>query len=278
MDAAPGPDDLLRQEVIALARSRGRSLASFSTDEIAAGLGISRSTLYRRIGSREALLQALREQGVDTGEQPSATERMLDAAAALIRESGLPSLTLEAVASRADVAVPTVYGRFRNRAGLLLAVFERYSPVPRIERHLVPIAPGDEEGFRRTVTEIYGEIWDLVMAEHALISGIILEVLREPNGEVRAFVDRHYLPQVFHRILPWLGTMIEIGLVRPIPLLALGQAFVGPMLMHLATRPIVSSTRIAPLPDRDEACARFADLYCAAVLLNVDAKEHSDES
>ena len=168
--------------MVALSRTLDRPLASLSTDEIAVGLGISRSTLYRRIGSREALLRALREQGIDTGEQPSATERMLDAAAALIREEGLPSLTLEAVAVRAGVALPTVFARFRNRSGLLVAVFERHSPVPRVQRHLAPLAPGDVEAFRTSIQAVYGEIWDLLSSDHALISGLIVEVLRDPTG------------------------------------------------------------------------------------------------
>lgn len=278
MGNGSGPEESLSRDVVALARRLERPLASLSTDEIAAGLGISRSTLYRKIGSREGLMQALREQGIDTGEKPNATERMLEAAAGLIREGGLQSLTLDAVASRADVALPTVFGRFRNRTGLLVAVFERHSPVPLVQRHLAPLQRGDVAGFRTAVRAVYGEMWDLLMSEYALISALVIEVLREPQGEVRAFLERQYLPQVFDRILPWIGENIRLGLVRPMPPLLLGQAFVSPMIMHIATRPLVQSTGIAPLPDREEACARFTDLYCAAVLLPQDAKEHSHDS
>ncbi len=266
------------QAVVALARKLDRPLASLSTDEIAGGLGISRSTLYRRIGSREALLRSLREQGINTGELPSATERMLDAAAALIREGGLPSVTLEAVADRAGVALPTVFARFGNRNGLLVAVFEQHSPVPRVQRHLATLSPGDVGAFRASIQAVYGEIWDLLLADHALIAGLIIEVLRDPEGEIRNFLERRYLPQVFDRILPWLAEGIRLGLVRPIPPLLLAQAFVAPMIMHVATRPLVSSTGIAALPERDEACARFTELYCAAVLLVGDAKEPSHGS
>ena len=215
----------------------------------------------------------MREQGIDTGEQPSATERMLDAAAALIREGGLPSVTLEAVADRARVALPTVFARFGNRSGLLSAVFEQHSPVPRVQRHLTPLSTGDVRAFRASVQAVYGEIWDLLLTDHALISGLIIEALRDPNGEIREFLARQYLPQVFSRILPWLAEGIRIGLVRPMPPVLLGQAFVAPMIMHVATRPLVSSTGLTSLPERDEACALFAELYCSAVLLAQDAKE-----
>jgi AcrR family transcriptional regulator len=269
--------DRLIAQVMEIAARRNVPLASLSTDQIAAGLGISRSTLYRRIGSREALLQALKDQGVDTGEGPSATDRMLESAAALIREGGLQSLTLEGVAARAEVALPTVFARFGNRIGLLTAVFERHGPVPRIERHLRSLEPGDVAGFRSCIAAILGEIWDLLMHEHALVSAIFIEVLRDPQGDVRAFLAMTYLPQVFEHIFPWLAENVEKGLVRPIPPLILGQELVSPMVMHVATRPLVQSTGITSLPTREEACECFAGLYCAAVLIAGGAEESVHE-
>jgi AcrR family transcriptional regulator len=263
-------DDNLIAQIVELAARKNVPLASLSTDSIAEGLGMSRSTLYRRIGSRQALDDALKSSGYRTGEKPNATERMLDAAASLIREEGHAALTLEAVAIRAEVALPTVFARFGNRSGLLTSAFERHSPVPLIQRHLAPLEPGDREGFRRCIEEVYGEIWDLLTSEHALISALIVEVMRDPHGDIRVFLERTYLPQVFEHIMPWLGRNIEIGIVRRIPLLLMGQALVSPMAMHIATRPLVASSGIVPLPIREEACATFADMFCAAVLATHD--------
>jgi AcrR family transcriptional regulator len=50
--------------------------------------------------------------------------RIVTAATALFGELGYTATTIEAVAARADVAVETVYGRFRNKANLLAAVLE----------------------------------------------------------------------------------------------------------------------------------------------------------
>lgn len=266
-------DEQLIARVMEVAAKKNVPLASLSTDEIAEGLGISRSTLYRRIGSREALFQTLKGQGIDTGEGQNATERMLESAAALIREGGLQSLTLEAVAARAGVALPTVFARFGNRIGLLTAVFERHGPVPRIQRHLRPLERGDVEGFRQCVTAAYGEIWDLLMSEHALVSAILIEVLRDPQGDVRTFLGTTYLPEVFEHIFPWLADNVAKGLVRTMSPLILGQEFVAPMIMHVATRPLVQSAGIAPLLSREEACECFAGLYCAAVLVTGEAGE-----
>jgi AcrR family transcriptional regulator len=50
--------------------------------------------------------------------------RILDAASALFDERGYALTTIEAIAAQADVAVETVYSRFRNKANLLDAILE----------------------------------------------------------------------------------------------------------------------------------------------------------
>ena len=53
------------------------------------------------------------------------TDSLVDAALALIEESGLAALTVRSVASRAGVAPMGVYSRFGNKDGLLEALFVR---------------------------------------------------------------------------------------------------------------------------------------------------------
>jgi AcrR family transcriptional regulator len=48
--------------------------------------------------------------------------RILDAATSLFLEAGFANTAIEAIATRADVAVETVYSRFRNKANLLDAI------------------------------------------------------------------------------------------------------------------------------------------------------------
>jgi AcrR family transcriptional regulator len=50
--------------------------------------------------------------------------RILDAATALFTDPGYATTTIEAIATRADVAVETVYSRFRNKPNLLVAILE----------------------------------------------------------------------------------------------------------------------------------------------------------
>src|SRR5215210_5289562 len=50
--------------------------------------------------------------------------RIVDAATALFDARGFTATTMEAIAERADVAVETVYSRFRTKANLLDAILE----------------------------------------------------------------------------------------------------------------------------------------------------------
>jgi AcrR family transcriptional regulator len=50
--------------------------------------------------------------------------RILEAATALFDSHGFAATTMEAIAERADVAVETVYSRFRSKANLLDAILE----------------------------------------------------------------------------------------------------------------------------------------------------------
>jgi AcrR family transcriptional regulator len=60
-------------------------------------------------------------------------ERIVDAATALFTDPGYAATTITAIADRADVAVETVYARFRTKAGVLEAVLE-------------PVVVGNDQG------------------------------------------------------------------------------------------------------------------------------------
>ena len=100
MDDEPIPRTII-DAAVASAREDRREVAAVPLDEIARRVGISRATLYRRIGSRRALDEAVRAAGVDPGGRPEVRERAVTAAAAIVRERGFGALTLDAVAAAA---------------------------------------------------------------------------------------------------------------------------------------------------------------------------------
>jgi AcrR family transcriptional regulator len=257
----------LIETVLELAAARGVPVAEVTVAEIARAVGVSRMTLYRRIGSRAALHQAIRAAGVDPGDRPSVRTRAVDAAAAIIREGGIAALTLEAVAERAACSLPALHSQLGGRQGLLMALFERYSPLPEVEHVLNPAPDSLEEGVR----SIYRAIYDAAMAEPALVRALIGEELRAPQSEIGQFLTTWYLPRVFGTAGAWLSGQVERGNVRLLPLPILLQLLAGPFGLHVLTHQFLTRDLGYELPPRAEAIALFAAAYCRAVGLPDEA-------
>ncbi|WP_421380918.1 TetR/AcrR family transcriptional regulator (plasmid) [Paraburkholderia sp. DD10] len=80
---------------------------------------------------------------------------ILQAAEALLTEGGLAAVTPEAVASRADVAVQTLYNRVGGRSALLIAVAERALEENRHYMDAAYASDGDVEKKLRCVAAAY---------------------------------------------------------------------------------------------------------------------------
>ncbi|MBI2761798.1 MAG: TetR family transcriptional regulator [Chloroflexi bacterium] len=116
------PIEIVRAAVDA-AVAGGCDIADLALDTIARQAGISRSTLYRRIGSREALIEAARAGGVAVAERPDVRERAVAAAAehpALLRAL-LADVLARPDASPARYLIGTYLPRLLDSAGRWLA-------------------------------------------------------------------------------------------------------------------------------------------------------------
>lgn len=102
--------------------------------------------------------------GRPRSEAASAHEAILDAVYALLQETSIRDLTMEAVARRAGVGKPTLYKWWPSKAALVFAMFHE-----RIERKPDALeAASVEQGIRRRVRRLIAEFRGLfgkVMAE-----------------------------------------------------------------------------------------------------------------
>ena len=245
------------------AKAQGRDPGDVPLDDIARRAGVSRATLYRRIGSRATLDDAVRAAGVDPGGRPAVQERALTAAAALIAEEGLGMLTLEAIAARAECSLPALYDRFGNREGLLTAVFERYSPILRFEALLAAPPPSFEDGVRG----IYAAAFDAATAQPRLIGALVSEALARPDGPIARQIEGTYGRRALGVVGGWLTREIAAGRCRPLPLPLLIQLLMGPMILHAPTRGFVEGLTGQPLPSRETVIETMTGAYCRAVAL-----------
>ncbi|EYF05792.1 helix-turn-helix domain-containing protein [Chondromyces apiculatus] len=123
------PED--RDRVLAAAAALLREGRGLSVAEVAARVGLSRAAVYRLVGGREALLEALQKAG-QVGEADAARAgargRILDALEERLKMKTLGHITVEEVATTAGLSVMTLYRHFGDRHGLCRAFLEERSP------------------------------------------------------------------------------------------------------------------------------------------------------
>jgi AcrR family transcriptional regulator len=248
-----------------IAERSERPIASMSMDEIAGALGMTRMTLYRRAGSRQQILAALEARGVDVSSEPMVRERVIHATAKLLRERPLAEITLEAIAERASCSLPAIYTQLGGRQGVLRATFERYSPLPGVERLVASGELDIDDDLRCEARSLYGVVFDQVTEGWPVLRAFVAEVLRDPGSEVGCLFREWYLPRVAGIIAPMLERHAARGAFRPLPTLLIAQAFAGPLVLHIASRGLLKESFGIEPPDRDTTIDALADMFCRAV-------------
>lgn len=240
----------------------GKGVADVPVAMIATEAGISRSTLLRRFGgSRTALNEAVRAAGVDPGGLPPVSTRAIDAAASLISESGLAAATLEAVAARANCSVYSLHAVFGGRDELMREVFERHSPILDIEEYLA--RPGDD--FSETVRGFYRTVADALTREPRVAPAIFAEAFARPTSPAVQSLAAYGPPRMLGVLGRWFDAEIRAGHIRDLPLPLLAQQLLGPILIHVFTRPALANVPAWSPPDLVTACDAFADAFVRAV-------------
>src|SRR5215213_2040486 len=115
--------DMSRRQALAAARRLGAHGRRPTMDELADAAGVAVRTLYRMFGSRQALLN---EAGVSP--EPTARQRILDAALDEVGQHGLADLSMDDLAATARVSRATVYRLFPGKSALFDALAREFSP------------------------------------------------------------------------------------------------------------------------------------------------------
>jgi AcrR family transcriptional regulator len=235
------------------AEKSGQDVADVPLASIAAAIGVSRSTLLRRLGgSRRTLDEAVRAAGVDPGGRP-VRARAIDAAARLVSERGLATVTLEAVAEAAGCSVHSLYAIFGSRDEFFAAIYEKYSPLSDLEQLFAEAASDLEQ----TVSDFYQTMAVDLTREPRVAAAMLADLLGNPNGPAAKLFAR-YFPRALSSVGGWLETQMRAGRIRNLPVGLLMQQLLGPLLAHLLMRPVMGE-------DLQEACAVFTDTFLRAV-------------
>jgi AcrR family transcriptional regulator len=237
---------------------------------IAHALGVSRSTLLRRLGgSRGPLDDAVRNIGVDPGGRPPVRLRAVAAAAELIGDGGIASATLEAIAAQANCSVPSLYAAFGGRDGLLRAVYDRYIPVLEADDVFTDTSDVD---LTQTVRSFYHWLATVFLTEPRVLSAVLAETLARPAGSGASVLIEHGALRVTAVASAWLDTQIKAGRIRDLPRTLLIQQLISPISVHCIMRPGMANFPQVALRDLEEICDVLADAFVRAVAVDGGAR------
>jgi AcrR family transcriptional regulator len=247
-----------RDRILSKARGLLRTGRNPTVTQLAAAAGLSRTSFYREFESREALLEAL-----DLQPEPGAHERILDAALKLIGADGLNALSMDDLATQAEVSRATLYRLFPGKAALFTSLVHAFSPLDPVTE-LLSTRQDDlpevlmPEIARTVYRTFYGAGESRVGVLRALffeISSLSPDTAEGAQDAIRGLVGS----LVFYVV----GQMRDGRLRQMHPLLAL-QLFVGPIFFHLLTRPVAE--RMLGLDiDGEESVTLLAESWLRAM-------------
>jgi len=232
-------------------------------DRLAGATGLSRATLYRQCGSREAVLDALAAEGRDVGDRTDTRTRILAAARDVFGRTGFDRATMEEIAEAANVGLATMYRYFRDKDGLVSAFLDELAP-RRAAREARARATGD----LRADLERLAELMLTGMRDDAsIVRLVLLEMLR--GGPLLPRIRTLSPTRTLGTVASILRDHTTAGRLRDINPRVLAQAFAGMVLAFGVIAPIV---RGEPAADPRAAARTLTDLFLHGALVRKDAR------
>lgn len=231
-----------------------RADRDFTMEQLAEESRLSRATLYRRVGSKEALLQRLvHERGlkINAFEDADVPTRILQAARLAFGKNGLTRTTMEEIAAEAGLGVATLYRHFGDRESLIRAFMQEYAPRRAFDR-IAQQSRGDiEADLTHLVTEMLtflhenrDMIW-LGLVEGKKTEHLLARLREAPKG---TRVD----------LVRFFETAVASGRLRRQDPEQMATALAGMLMAFALQVPVFSG---GPLKDPQETAEFIADLF-----------------
>jgi AcrR family transcriptional regulator len=225
-------------------------------ESLASRLGISRATLYRRVGNREALVARLIDERSlpRSVAEPSADalrRRMLEAVRALLGSEGVRGVTLERVAQEAGVGSATVYRHFGDRAGLVRAFAAEFSPRQALGQ--IEAAPSGD--LRADLVTLATQLIRFVRDNHDLVR---LRFSADPESEAFFEAARSTPERLSFGLRRYFRVQVDEGRLAGQDPDLLAMSFMGLLLGCALARPLGWE---ALEPDEGDAALYLVDLF-----------------
>ena len=204
---------------------------ALTMDALAEAVGLSRATVYRRVGSRELIIEALAAEGVDVTPRPPPREAILLACRAVFSRLGFERATLEDVAAEAGVGVATLYRHFGDRDGLITAFADSIGGRAAL-RALPQVYSGD---VRADLLVLMSGLTAAMMRDQDLVRLGLIELL---SGSERLKNTRASTESVHQRVAALLNHYMEQGELRRVDPQQLTMVLIGPVLAVTQMMPL----------------------------------------
>ena len=251
-------DTVRRARILNHARQLLTGADKPTVERIATAAGISKAAFYREFGSRASLLEAL-----SLVPEAGAGERILAAALELVGVAGLSTMSMDELAVRAGVSRATLYRLYPGKPALFIGIVRAYSPLEPVSQTAIAMQDQPPEV---VMPELARTAYRVIAGPGAPGIGLLRAVLLEVSSvspEAEA-ASRDLAATLLGSVGRYLMTQMAAGRLRQMnPLLAM-QAFVGPILFHLLTRPLVEKTLGFEI-DGEEAVTTLAESWLRAM-------------
>lgn len=173
----------------------------FTLDQLQERTGLSRATLYRRIGSKESLLERLvAEKLITPDPQADIKSRVFSAAKKVIANTGFIACTMEQIAGEAGLGIATLYRHFGDKENLLTSFVNQLHPRMDIQSILSAQDISLERDLRKVITialrffsdntELAKILYSLQTAEREYLVRIRKKT-PSTMGHIARYLERH---------------------------------------------------------------------------------------
>ncbi|MEZ4593305.1 MAG: TetR/AcrR family transcriptional regulator [Chloroflexota bacterium] len=250
--------DTLNQILTAAAELLQTRGDTFTMEQLSAHTGLSRATLYRQVGSKEALLQKVAEaHDIEIQElnQPGMRERILEAARVVFSQFGMARPTMEQIAEEAGVGVATVYRHFGDRQSLMRAFAEGIAPNVTLQQVLLtPEADFVETLYHLAETAVTFMYEYRDMIRHTI--GAYSEDL-SLFAQVRAVQEKS-----IQLLAQFLQNQMDTGRLTPADPRELAFAMIGTIFAFTVMRPTFYDV---PITDPAQTARFVVDLFLSGI-------------